>query len=252
MKRVSLPSSAQSIIKQYATLSIGGHKIVTPYFMNEKGKKGRRVSVGKGTPEEIEKETRRAAKKYHFNLQQSSVKKVREFMIAHEIGVDCSGFVTWVINEIVKEKLHKPVWRVLSYRMLSRPAQVKRLLRPVENISVRVLTHSANSLVIPRVKDIRVGDMIRIFNGHHILLVSEVSYRNDGMPVSLKYVNSTMNAVALYGIITGEIAIIKPEGTIIEQKWMPHIYGGDWNYKAAKDYPIDTKVVRLRVLADEL
>jgi hypothetical protein len=244
----SLPLSTQKIIDHYANLSLGGKKVITPYFMNEKSKKGRRVSVGKGTPEEIEKETTRFAKKYGFNLQEATAESIRTFMIQHELGIDCSGFVTWVVNELVKEKVHQPIWKTLSYRMLSPLAQIKRLLRPVENTSVRVLTHQANSISIPQMIDIHIGDMIRIFNGHHILLITEITYDKKNNPIVLKYVNSTMTGQKLYGILTGTIQITKPEGSIIEQKWMRHAYGSDWNYKAAKDYCNDTRIVRLKVL----
>lgn len=245
---VKIPSSAEKVIDHYTHLNINGKKVIAPYFMNEKKKKGRRVSVGKGRPEELEKETLRLARKYKFDLQSATPNDIRDFMIEHELGIDCSGFVVWVLNALVKEKLRKSIWNVLSYQTLSLPARLKRLLRPVENISVRVLTNDSNSIRIDDLKDIRVGDMIRIFNGHHILLITEIIYDTKGNPKEFTYLNSTMYKDNYYGVRKGHVKIKHIHKYLVEQEWIDGENGINWIYDEVKDFKDDSRIVRLKAL----
>ncbi len=247
-KKSTLPKSAQRVVEHYYNINLGGKKVVTPYFMNERGKRGRRAFVGKGTPEELEKATQQTAKKHNFNLHAATASQIRAFMIKHELGIDCSGFVSWVLNAIVREKRKKSLWRYINFQMLPFVARVKSKVRPVENISVKVLTHPKNSTHIESILEIKVGDMIRIYGGNHILLISEMTYDNGGNPVGFKYVNSTMYKDQHYGIRTGTVKIQDKNKYLIGQEWLDEEKGINWIYNEIKNYEADSRIVRLNAL----
>jgi hypothetical protein len=249
---VTLPESAQKIVSSYQQCTLAGKTFPVPYFMNEKGKKGLRVSVGKGTAQEIITETIRLAKKYGFDLSSATPSTIRSFMIAKEIGIDCSGFVAWILDVLVQKKLHKRLWQVLDFSMLPLRAQLKRHIRPIENISVRVLTNEKNSRTIPNLTMIKVGDMVRMFNGHHILLISEVTYNNQDKAVSFRYVNSTEYKDRKYGIHEGSVRITKPTKYLVDQKWDSGKEKHNFIFETIKKYYEDSRVVRLKALQGQL
>lgn len=247
MKKILLPIEAQKIINRYSELQIADKKIITPYFMNKKNKKGRRVSVGKGLPSEIEREVIKLAKKYNLNLYTSSAEKIKEFMIKNEIGIDCSGLAAWILNELVKEKVSKPIWKSLSFKMLSPMAQVKRHLRPIENVSVKVLTDMNNSIVVKRLLDIRVGDIIRVLNGHHILIVTIVEYDEKSNLSQFSFINSTMHLSEYYGIRKGLVQVTHKDKYLVDQKWI----GDSWIFDSVKNFKEDSRIMRLKVLCSD-
>jgi hypothetical protein len=244
----TLSDSANSVIHRFSHLNLGGKEVVTPYFMNERGKKGRRVYVGKGHPAEIESLTKSLAEKYDFNLDKASSEEIRDFMISHEVGIDCSGFVVWVLNEIAQEKSGVPIWKLIDLRMPSILGKFKGILRPVENISVRVLTHPDNSAHILNLNDIQPGDYIRTLGGHHILLISEVYYE-DNIPKEFTYINSTMYKDKYYGIRKGRVLITNPDKYLIHQDWIDDGENGiNWVFDAVKNHEEDSKIMRLKAL----
>lgn len=243
-----LPASAQKIVIQYTNLRIGNKTLVTPYFMNENGKKDRRVFIGKGTSQEIKQATEKLALQNKFDVYQASEEQIKNFMIAYELGIDCSGFIAWTLNEITKERLHKPIWEVLQFSMLPLTGQFKRYLRPVENISVKVLTHPLNSHTIKDLRQIQAGDMIRVLNGHHILLISEIEYDKEHTPIRFKYINSTEYKNKKYGIREGIVEIKDINKYLIEQKWIDEEQGVNWIYNAVKNFKNDSRIVRLKAL----
>ena len=248
---MSLPRNAKRIIEHYTKLNIGGTYVVAPYFMNDKGRKGRRVSVGKGTPHALERETVRLAKKYNFDTTQASAQQIRDFMISHRLGIDCSGLVSWALNELVLTHTGRPLWYYITFKGHPFRVSIVKRFRPVENISARLLTDQSNTLIVHDMAHVRPGDIIRSLNGNHVLVVTEVSHDTQGVPLYFKYVNSTEYAGVKWGIREGKIIIKEPAGHILQQEWIDSENGVNWAYKAASDFPEDTRIVRLNVLADK-
>lgn len=215
--------------------------------MNTPGRKGRRVSVGKGTPKELERETIRLAKKYKFNLDAASPDEIRGFMISCKLGIDCSGLVAWLAHELSRQQGQGSLWRHVKYKGHPFRIAIVRRLRPVENLSARLLTDSSNTDTIQSLSDIRPGDIIRSLNGNHVLLITEVVHKQ-GIPAHFKYVNSTEYGGVKYGVRYGRIDVVEPRGHILEQKWIDGENGINWIFDAANDFPEDTRVVRLKVL----
>lgn len=237
-----------AVIEGYMQLRLGGKLVTAPYFMNTPGRKGRRAAVGKGTAAALERETIRLARKQHFDLDGATSGQIRDFMIAHQLGIDCSGLVSWIAHALARQQMNRSLWRSITYRghPLRRFA-VKRL-RPVENLSARLLTDVVNAQTIYNLREVRPGDLIRSLNGNHVLLITEVASDNLGTPLHFAYVNSTEYGGVKYGVRYGKIDVIKPNGHIIEQTWIDGENGVNWVFKAAVDFPGDTRVVRLRVL----
>lgn len=247
---IQLPPAAEQIIDAYLHLKLGNQTVRTPYFMNEKGKRGTRAQVGKGTAQEIENAVRRVAQQHGFSLDHAQPEEIRQFMIQHEIGIDCSGFAAWILNELVKDRHYKPLWQCIDFGMHPVKAHIIKRLRAIENISVRTLTDPANSIPITDLKKARVGDMIRTRNGHHILLIREIGYTQAQQPSYFRYINSTEYDGTRYGIRGGVINIINPNGTLLDQQWIDDESATNWIYESTKEFPEDTRIMRLKALAD--
>jgi hypothetical protein len=245
----ALSPAAQKTVDHYAGLRLGAKKVVTPYFMNPKGRKGRRVSVGKGSPEDLERETRRLAKRYRFDLNSASVSAIRQFMIKQRLGIDCSGFVAWSLYADAMENHGLKLWSRLHLPGHPLRTKLVKLLRPVENISVKVLTSAANADTISDLRQVLPGDVIRSLNGNHILLISEVGYNKSNEPLYVKYMHSTEHGGKPYGILKGKIIVTKPTGNILQQRWLDAESGRSWIFNAANNFPDDTHIARLKLFA---
>ncbi|HJQ09050.1 MAG TPA: hypothetical protein VJ836_06230 [Candidatus Saccharimonadales bacterium] len=245
---ITLDPDVEALVSHYKKLVIGGKEVITPYYMNEKGRRGRRVSVGKGMPQALERETVRLAKKHNFDLDAATSEEIREFMVKHRLGVDCSALVTWAMRTMVRKRTGRSLWKYIWLPGSRARSFAVRHLRPVENISARVLTHEKNARKINDLREVAPGDVVRSLNGKHVLLVSEVGFDEAGNPLYLKYVNSTEYGGIKYGIREGVIFIKDPASHILQQEWLDSENGVNWIYKAANDYPEDTCIVRLKFL----
>lgn len=258
----NLPSSAQHVIKHYFNLQINNKKIPSPYYTNEKNtgrhkrnypvpsdidrfkKKNtkRRALVGKGSPGEIEKIVRECGKKYNFALDKASKRDIRDFMEIHGIGIDCSGFVVWILNEVFKEKYQKPIWSFIDMETNSLIRKALFKLRPIENISVRVLTKNSNS--VRKISDVQVGDLVITRNGEHVLLITKVAYDKNNRPIYFEYVNSTWWYGKENGVRKGSVEIINPGGYLMEQNWKEDFdKNTNWTFEGVKN---NSKIVRLK------
>jgi hypothetical protein len=246
---VHLEASALDVVERYRNLHLGGKRVAAPYYMNTPGRKGRRVSVGKGTAEALEAEVTRLAKKHNFNLEKATPAQIRKFMIIHKLGIDCSGLVAWISHALSLQHTGKALWNHIQFKGHPLRVFVVKNLRPVENISARLLTGETNAHTIHELSEVRPGDIIRSLNGNHVLLITEVGFNQDDVPVYLTYVNSTEYAGQKYGVRFGTVDITKPNGHILDQEWIDGENGVNWLFKAANDFPDDTRVVRLKALA---
>lgn len=244
----TLPSIVLRTIEGYTSLSLGGKKVIAPYFMNEPGRRGRRVSVGKGTAKELENETKRLAKKFSFNLDAASAEQIRNFMVDHKLGIDCSGLVAWASHAFALENSGRSLWSGIVFNGNPIRVRIAKHLRPVENISARLLTDKTNANTIHDLLAVRPGDIVRSLNGNHVLLIVEVGRNKQKDPVYFKYVNSTEFGGVKYGVRYGLIKISDPAQTILEQDWVDGENGINWVFNAANNYPDDTRIVRLKAL----
>jgi hypothetical protein len=239
-KVLNLPKSAQDLIGRYESLKIQGIEIVCPYHVNSGLFSKNRALVGKGLPEEIET----VAEEYLSRFQMyahGDAERLRTYMIACGIGIDCSGFAAWVLNCVTMESLGKPVWKCLKFPNSKRSVVIK--VRPVENISANLLTSATNAVKIEDLRQVMPGDLIRLIHGGHVMVVSEVGLNNDGKATYFAYTESSVSYGGSSGIDTNKVFITHPKGSLRDQKWEDKRV-----YEALKESGEDARVVRLKVL----
>jgi hypothetical protein len=260
-----LSSQAQKILNDYFNLPFDGITGVRcPYFNNARLKQRAqlRVLIGKGTPKEIVEEAKIISIQYHAGLfdkaghcclhnehtgEKITAEQIRKFLIDHNLGVECSGFVTQILRAHFKEIKNIDIARkffITSPRHLVR--WLISLLRPIENISVRRYADDRNTKKI-NWSEAQAGDVIVVLetgpknNHNHILLITE---KNGSM---INYVHArTWGSEGKYGhgVSKGEIKITKPDGNILDQEWVELGQTGDKNetWKEAKQ----AKMVEIR------
>lgn len=211
-----LPEVAQEVINNYKNLPLGKEGVVCPYAKNFKGVRGGlRVMLGKGSPQEIAEEVILLAKQRRCDLAEKSPQEIREFMESRGLGIDCSGLVVHVLAAanpaILKQVSARSFWKSPLRFFIAK-------LRPVENISVKVLTNKKNSERIADLNAIEVGDMIRTRNGDHILLVTEIEKAETSVS-KISYTHSTSFYGDAHGVRTSAIAITKPTEPLEKQAW---------------------------------
>ncbi len=236
-----LSPSAEKTIHDYLNLPfIGISGVRCPYFNNARlGQRGQlKVLIGKGTPEEIVEEAKIISIQYRkdvfdkngvFNAhvehpaEHEQAECIRQFMVDNNLGVDCSGFVTNVLQkhfwETKKIDLAKKLF-VTSKKNFLR--WIISRLRSVEQIGVKVYANDKNTSAVNDLQKIQPADLVTMLktgpnkNHDHILLVTEV----DGNKI--KYVSArawSSEGKYGHGVSQGIITITNPEKGLLEQVW---------------------------------
>lgn len=181
---LKMPEAGQKVIDSYLKMPIGNKIITCPYYTNLKRERAAlRVLLGKGSSQEIINETKFIAQKEDVDLDRFSVEEIYRFMVEHNLGIDCSGLVVYILKAVYQEtkkvnflrkikivSFFKNPWRYLI-----------ALLRPVENISVRVLSDDKNSFLIESFKDVLPGDLMVRANLRHVYLITETEKQDDAI-----------------------------------------------------------------------
>jgi hypothetical protein len=240
-----LPKPAQQAVEAYLHIRVDGAVAACPYHINPGLRSTNRALLGKGSPAEIEAAAAKYFKKYAM-YPGNDAEKLRSFLTACGIGVDCSGFASWVMNGVTQTRLGRPLWKCLKFPGLRRRA-ISRL-RPVENISAKLLTGSANARPLDDLTDVKPGDLMRVANGHHVLVVTEVGLNSAGHAHYFQYAQSSCMYRPAGGVCLGHAIIKKPRGSLLEQAWFD---GGAENIIAEliKEGGDDSRIVRLNALA---
>ncbi|OGH69464.1 MAG: hypothetical protein A2754_00815 [Candidatus Magasanikbacteria bacterium RIFCSPHIGHO2_01_FULL_47_8] len=266
-----LSAKAQQTIQNYLNLPFPGlANVRCPYFNNAKlGQRGQlRVLIGKGTPQEIVEEAQIVSIQYRAGLfdktgscclhnehtgEPISAEDIRRFLIDHNIGIECSGFVTQVLRQ---EYLATKGFDFTKKIYITSPTKIFRWLiaklRPVENISVKTYADNKNTKKIldstkHNYNDIEPGDLIVMLDTgpnnkrNHIALVTS---KNDR---TINYVHArawSSEGKYDHGVTAGKIVITAPEKNLLEQEWIEKDRAGETNetYLEAKQ----AKVLEIR------
>ena len=254
MTNESLPDQVLDLAKKYFELPLGGKKVRCPYFMNlKKQRAGLRVMVGKGSSEEIVHEVKVWAQLKGFNLEKSSEAEIRKFMMSLGIGIDCSGYVVYLLDKWLQGMRKPHLWSILRYRENGVYYRFRRLLRPVENIGANLLTGELNCEVVSKFNEIKPGDMIRAKgkqkNAHHVALITK-TYKNDsGNLKKFDYIHSHRFYEEENGVRKGTVTITDPHKSLKDQKWEDHFNGKNYMLEdLLVDYE-DNGIRRLKFLA---
>jgi hypothetical protein len=252
-----LSTGAKQLIHDYLNLPCGTKEgIRCPYINNAKlNQRGQlRVLVGKGTPEEIVEEANIISTQYKAGIfdkdahqclcdqhsgKQFTLQEIRKFLIDHHLGIECSGFVTHVLDKHFQEANHINLVKKLH---IVSPAKIIRWmisrLRRVENISVKTYVDKRNTTAI--VSDaigwdynkINPADIIILLetglrhNKNHIILITE---NKDNI---LKYVHARAwpsEGQYDHGVTEGMIKITHPGKSLSEQEWIERGKTGNEN-----------------------
>jgi hypothetical protein len=203
MKTISL--QGMETIEKY--LNIAGKP--AQYYLHKRQRFGffqGRVFIGKGSPEEM-------VTAIHQNQDRG-----------RQIGIDCSGFVCHIIDST------QPVTSVIRHPSSTLLYRLRFLLRPIENISVRVLIHPINAVPVTDVSQIQPWDLIHM-GERHVMIV----YCRDSN--TIRYAHASR---AKQEVVVGKIAISAPTSSLGEQTWSE-----DFSLKDYEKYP-GSGVVRLR------
>jgi hypothetical protein len=241
-----LPSKAQAVVDGYLHITVDGAEAACPYHINPGLHTTNRALLGKGNPKEIEALARKSFGKYDMHVNGSG-DSLRSFLFACGIGVDCSGFASWVLNGITETRLHGPLWKYLTFPGVRRT--VVSRVRPVENISANLLTGHVNSKPVHDLADVRPGDLIRAAGWHHVVVVIETGLDKSSKTAYFQYAQSSCMYGPESGVRTGYAVIKKPTGSLLEQEWFDDYAGSPIEALIAEGGD-DSRLVRLKALAD--
>lgn len=241
-----LSPKAEQKIKEYFNLPFSELKGVRcPYFINTRtNRRGQlRGLIGRGSPKEIVEEAKILSIQYNKNIFDKTghcrlhghaenaivVESVRKFLIDNNLGIDCSGLVSHILIEHLKETKNVNLTRHFKFESNNFFRRLINRLRPIENMSVRAYTQDTNtSLIAEGEKNIdwtkiSPADLIIMLktgpkqNRNHILLITG----NDGQKIN--YVHSrAWSGEGQYGhgVTRGEIIINNPSGNLLAQQWL--------------------------------
>jgi len=243
-----LSPKAEQLIHDYFHLPFPGVTGVRcPYFNNVRSHRRAqlRALIGKGLPQEIVDEAKIVSIQYgagvfdhqghcclcdeHASECPGSI-TIRHFLIDHNLGVDCSGFINHVLRAHFKETKGIDLAKKFVANIdASWPRKLIMRLRPIENLGVRsALANDKNTEKIGDEKTgydfskIRPADLVIMLETgpqnkrSHVLLITDC----DGQ--TIKYVHSrAWSGEGQYGhgVNGGEIRITKPSGGLLEQEW---------------------------------
>lgn len=236
-----LSIKAQKILDEYFNLPFRGVAGVRcPYFNNVRLKQRAqlRVLIGKGTPKEITEEAKIISIQYHAGIFDTTghcclhetrthtrptiAEDIRKFLIDHNLGIECSGFVTQILRAHFKETKEVDMARkfhIISPRFFFRWLVSK--IRPVENIGVRCYADNKNTRAVDW-RQAQAGDVVVMLEAgsqkkrNHILLITE----NTGEAIKYTHARQWVaDGQYGHGAVKGEVKIIKPDGSLLEQEW---------------------------------
>ncbi len=236
-----LSSTALKTIHDYLNLPfIGISGVRCPYFNNARARQRGQLKVlaGKGAPEEIVEEAKIISIQYRHDVfdkngvfnahvdhpaEHEQAECIRQFLVDNNLGIDCSGFVTNVLQKHFQETKRVDLARKLFVTPKKNLLRwIISRLRPVEQISVSVYANDKNTAIVNDLKIIQPGDLIVLLktgpnkNHNHILLIEEI----DGDKIKYAHARAwSSDGKYGHGVSQGAITITNPEKGLLEQVW---------------------------------
>lgn len=210
-----IDKSISEYIRQYTKMSVDGLVINCPYWINRM-KNGKVIlrgfANGKGSAGEIRKELDMRLNRLSDDLKfKLTTETVRKFAKKERIGIDCSGFVYRVLDELLR----------LDYGDTKYNNLEKVLRGGINKTNVKRLTSLEYSKEIIDIKDLKLGDIIRLWGGKHALII----IRNDQK--ELVYAHSSSLSTKIQGVHTSKIQIIDVTRSLKDQQWQEEARTGE-------------------------
>jgi hypothetical protein len=221
-----LSKPALDTIDQYLYFKVGNAECAVPYFNNKRGMQiaGLRAAIGKGSPREIFDEVEILGMKEKIKAETWTDDSLKKFMCDHNIGIDCSGLVYYILEAENKDRGKGSLDRHISFPNRSFFRRLAAKFRPVENADVLTFADQKNS-ILEDLKDIQPGDFITMIGveteRNHIIIIHQVDYQNF-VPTAIHYTHSIAwpdDGQYGHGVRQGVIEILEPTKGLIEQKW---------------------------------
>jgi len=239
-----------SVIDQYLHFRYDGATTNVPYYNNSHKavRAGLRGALGKGSPRDIFDETdiamareRISTKKVSsgsiqggsFIPNKLSDEALKHFLVNNNIGIDCSGFVYYILSAEFAAENKGSLDRHLAFPYATSIfGKLRAKMRPAENADVATFAHTKNSRLIT-LTETKSGDIIVIIddeqkkildrnNRDHILFIHQVDYQNF-VPIALYYSHSVAwpsDGMYGHGVRQGKIEILDIHKPLVEQKWI--------------------------------
>jgi hypothetical protein len=203
---LKLDDKISEFIKSYTEMNIFGTIINCPYWMNKiinSEVKVRGYLSGKGDSNSIKNEIIRYVKLESINLK-SNPETVRKIAKKHRIGIDCSGFAFRFLDKIIPEDKER---------------MDKIFTDGISNTNVKILTSEKFTNKIKRINDIKIGDMIRMMEGKHVVIVISKSENR------LEYIHSSHVNTIIQGVHISSI-ILNSNNILGLQNWQEETRDG--------------------------
>ncbi|MDD4996482.1 MAG: hypothetical protein PHW15_03385 [Patescibacteria group bacterium] len=177
---LNISATGQKIIDSYLNMSIAGKVITCPYYTNlKKERAALKVFLGKGSAQEIINETKFLSQKENIDLARFSEERLYRFMVENNLGIDCSGLTIHILKAAYKEKSINLFKKIKVVSFLKNPWRwLVSQLRPIENISVRILADGKNSFLLKSLNDALPNDLLIRTNLRHVYLITKTEKEN--------------------------------------------------------------------------
>ncbi|MGI5841421.1 MAG: hypothetical protein ACOX6N_04360 [Patescibacteria group bacterium] len=184
---------------------------------------------GKGNWKQIQAETQKLLGKFP---QKNTPDKVYNLQKKNRVGIDCSGLaynlLDFLCQKIKQERLDNHITGVGGKNGIRR-------------VSANILTSEKNAIKINNYENIKPGDLIRLDNGRHVIVILEKTG---------KTINYIHNSSKTYdrGVHLGSITLINPNQPLNYQQWSD-ILKDKGNYALLFNHKNGDGIFRLKCLS---
>lgn len=152
------------------------------------------------------------------------------------IGIDCSGFVSNLLEEYCIENKIGHIWNYYKRTTYNPLNFLLMKIQPIVSmLNAETLTSLENCIAIDKAKDARPLDLIKMSGGKHLVMIYKIYYEDDILK-KIEYIQSTEGV----GVCSGNINIIDENKDIINQDWTD--YTGNQKPRFESKY-----LIRLRI-----
>ncbi len=198
-------SLIRPFLDEYLRMEINGIEIACPYWMN-KIREGKVVlrgfANGKGTAGEIKEEILRNIK----DLQAYMDDKNSLYKLAkrERIGIDCSGLSYRILDKLSDMGYAKETMPGFSLDEVFSGG--------IDRTNVIRFTSSEYAVPVEKISEVKLGDIIRMMRGKHMLVILAKN------STEIKYIHSS-KSTEIYGVHEGIIKIKDWSKSLEKQKW---------------------------------
>lgn len=259
MNTKTLSEKSLTVINQYANFHIANAMCNIPYYNNRRSgvRAGLRAINGKGSPYDIFEEVEIVTMREKVSVASFTNESLKKFLVDHNIGIDCSGLVYYILNTESVSRNRGPMDKHLLFPFSKGLiGKIRCKLRPTENTDARTLANDRNSHVIA-MNEIQPGDFISMLKRpdapeeerarDHVILIHQIEYQNF-VPIALHYTHTVAwptDGQYGHGVRQGVIEILDPQKSLLEQRWIEAEKTGDENYTLGRAKKSVTEIRRL-------